>query len=58
MADPAYEPTDEELGELSREAFAGVAAANREAQAKLRQTIAALRDAPLPPLREPVKRTA
>ena len=43
MADPDFEPSDEDLKELSREAFEGVDAANLAALAKLRQGIAALR---------------
>ena len=42
MADADYEPADEDLEELAREAFAGVKAANDEALAKLRREIAAL----------------
>jgi hypothetical protein len=53
MADPSYEPSDDELRQLSREAFSGVPAANREAQAKLRREIRALREAPMP--QPPVK---
>lgn len=39
LADPSFEPTDEQLQELSRRAFAGVAAANARALAKLRAQI-------------------
>lgn len=43
FADPDYEPTDEDLRELSREAFADVARKNAEAQAHLAEKIEALR---------------
>jgi hypothetical protein len=43
FADPAFEPTDEELASLAAEAFCGVAAANRDAQRRLRDQIATLR---------------
>ncbi|MBL8945691.1 MAG: hypothetical protein JNK45_21190 [Myxococcales bacterium] len=43
FADPAFEPTDEELTTLAAEAFGGVAAANRDAQRHLRDRIATLR---------------
>ena len=41
LADPDYEPTDEELRELSRTAFAEVAVRNREALARVHAEIAA-----------------
>lgn len=41
LADPDREPTDEELVELSREAFAGVPLANELALRALREQIAA-----------------
>ena len=44
LGDPDFEPTDEELIELSHRAFAGVPTANEDAQAKLRADIAALRE--------------
>lgn len=40
LADPDREPTDEELVELSREAFAGVPLANERALRALREHIA------------------
>lgn len=43
LADPSREPTDEELGELFREAFANVAKANEASLAALRAKIAAQR---------------
>jgi hypothetical protein len=44
LADPACEPTDDQLTELSRRAFAGVAAAHQAALARLRTEIAAARE--------------
>lgn len=44
LADPSFEPTDEELQGLSARAFAGVRAAHERALAKLRLDIAAARD--------------
>jgi hypothetical protein len=44
LADPAFEPTDEELMGLSVRAFAGVAAAHRAALERLRADIAAARE--------------
>jgi predicted Zn-dependent protease with MMP-like domain len=41
LADPDYEPTDEDLQELSRTAFAHVPAQNRELLVRLRAKIAA-----------------
>lgn len=43
FADPDFEPTDEDLRALSREAFADVGARHREALERLRGEIAALR---------------
>lgn len=43
LADPAYEPSDEELQQLARDAFADVAERNREAQPLLWEQIAVLR---------------
>lgn len=43
LADPDFEPTDEQLMELSRRAFSGVKAARAESRAKLRAEIAAAR---------------
>ena len=40
LADPDFEPSDEQLQELSRKSFAHVAEANRAAQRKLREDIA------------------
>jgi|JI10StandDraft_1071094.scaffolds.fasta_scaffold13495_6 hypothetical protein len=39
LADPDYEPTDEELVELAHEAFAGVREANEAALARMRAAI-------------------
>lgn len=47
LADPDYEPTDEELMELSRAAFAGVRARHEEALARLFAQIVELREASL-----------
>lgn len=43
FGDPDFEPTDEQLEQLSREAFADVPARNREALARLRAQIEVLR---------------
>jgi hypothetical protein len=43
FGDPSYEPTDEELAELMREAFADVPARNAAALDRLHQEIASLR---------------
>jgi hypothetical protein len=43
FADPEFEPTDEQLHELSREAFAEVAHNHTRALAQLREEIEALR---------------
>lgn len=42
FADPDFEPTDEQLEQLSREAFADVARKNEEALARLRAQVAKL----------------
>lgn len=42
LADPAYEPTDEELAQLMRASFAGLAAAREESLRAMRARIAAL----------------
>jgi hypothetical protein len=42
LADPSYEPSDEELQELSRAAFADVPARNDAALQRLRAEIKAL----------------
>ena len=47
LADPNFEPTDEDLQRLSREAFADVAARNREALERIHAEIAVLRAAVL-----------
>lgn len=54
LADPDYEPTDEELEELTRSAFAHLAEARREADEKLKAEIARLRAEALARLREPL----
>jgi hypothetical protein len=43
LADPDFEPTDEQLMGLSARAFAGVAQAREQALAKLRADISAAR---------------
>jgi len=43
LADPAFEPTDEQLGELFKRAFADVGSKHRESLARLRAEIARLR---------------
>lgn len=43
FADPTFEPSDQQLQELSREAFADVAARHQEALRALRAKIASLR---------------
>jgi hypothetical protein len=43
LADPAFEPTDEQLGELFKRAFADVESKHRESLARLRIEIARLR---------------
>ncbi len=57
LADPEYEPSDEELQQLARDAFADVPAQHRETQQRIRDEIAALRVQALARLanREPAK---
>ena len=55
LADPAFEPTDEQLIGLSKRAFAGVPAAHERAMARLRAQIA---DASAQAMRELSQRTA
>ncbi|HEX7843559.1 MAG TPA: hypothetical protein VF469_39065 [Kofleriaceae bacterium] len=43
LADPAFEPTDEQLDELFKRAFADVDRMHRESLARLRAEIARLR---------------
>lgn len=43
LADPDYEPSDEELQQLARDAFADVPARHHEATQRLWDQIAALR---------------
>jgi hypothetical protein len=43
LADPDYEPTDEELGELVHSAFAGVRAQNEAALHKVHEEIVTIR---------------
>jgi len=50
LADPAYEPTDDELRALSRAAFADVAARHRAALAQLFNVIEEQRQRQAPPL--------
>ena len=45
IADPSHEPTDEELGQLMREAFADVRARRLAANVELRRQIAERRQA-------------
>jgi hypothetical protein len=52
LADPSFEPTDEQLQELSRRAFAGVAEANAKILATLRVQIAAARQEALRALKQ------
>ncbi len=40
LADPSFEPTDEQLAGLAKRAFAGVAEAHAKTQARLRAEIA------------------
>jgi hypothetical protein len=51
LADPTFEPTDEDLIELARRAFAHVRSAQEETSRKLRAEIAAARQAALDRLR-------
>ena len=57
LADPDYEPSDEELQQLAHDAFADVPARHREAQQRLWDEIAILRAQALARLanREPTK---
>jgi predicted Zn-dependent protease with MMP-like domain len=57
LADPDYEPSDEELQQLARDAFADVPAQHRAARQRLWDEIAALRAQVLARLasREPAK---
>jgi hypothetical protein len=43
LADPEFEPTEEQLGELFKRAFADVGSKHRESLEKLRAEIARLR---------------
>lgn len=43
LADPDFEPTDEQLAELMRRAFSGVPAQLEESRRKLREQIAVAR---------------
>jgi len=52
LADPAYEPSDDELRELARKAFEHVPQARRDANARLRAEIAKMRAEVLKRLRE------
>jgi hypothetical protein len=52
FADPSYEPTDEDLLELAREAFAGVREANERALQGVHAQIAARRVEVLARLRD------
>ncbi len=47
LADPSYEPTDDDLRALASEAFADVARRRREALERLYREIAVLREAAL-----------
>jgi hypothetical protein len=47
LADPSFEPSDEQLEGLSKRAFAGVAAAHAAALAKLRSDVTEARTATL-----------
>ena len=55
LADPDFEPTDEQLQELSRAAFAHLGVARRESDEKLRREIAELREQVLRSLKLPLK---
>jgi hypothetical protein len=44
LADPSFEPTDEQLAELTRTAFAHLADARREADERMAKQIAELRE--------------
>jgi hypothetical protein len=54
LADPDYEPTDDELTALSRAAFGHLAEARRESDERLKREIEALRALALARLREPL----
>ena len=56
LADPAFEPTDEQLQELSHRAFAGVAAAGERRLERLRLEIAKAREVALRRLDQTVPR--
>jgi hypothetical protein len=51
LADPAFEPSDEELAELAKRAFAHVRQAHEDSLQKLRAEIAAARAAAMERLR-------
>jgi hypothetical protein len=51
LADPGFEPTDEDLVGLSKRAFAHVRAAREESLRKMREEIAAARKSALERLR-------
>jgi hypothetical protein len=55
LADPEFEPSDEQLQELSRAAFAHLAEARRESDERLRREIAELRQKALDSLKIPLK---
>jgi hypothetical protein len=44
FADPAYEPTDEDLAELIHEAFAGIPEARERSLAEMRARIASAQE--------------
>jgi hypothetical protein len=44
LADPAFEPTDQQLVELSKRAFAGLPEKRRAIDAKVRESIRAARE--------------
>lgn len=52
LEDPDFEPTDEDLMELSRQAFAHVAAAHEESLRKMRAEIEEARKAAMERLRK------
>jgi Ser/Thr protein kinase RdoA (MazF antagonist) len=55
LADPDYEPSDEELQQLAHDAFAEVPARHREALQQMRESIAALRAAVLARIHRDIK---
>lgn len=57
LADPSFEPTDEQLIGLATRAFAGVRPARERAMAKLRADIAAAREEALTSLAKRAGRT-